>query len=75
MQDTRRLYSTDSEEFRMRFLAKGPTSLFPGCRNPSSLTVDLVHATCLSSQAAKVHQLLLIVHFYTDLLLKVIIMV
>lgn len=60
MQDTRLLYLTDSEEFRKLLLVKEPISSFPGCRNPSSLTVDLAHATFLSSQAAKVHQLLLI---------------
>ncbi len=51
-------YLTGSGECKMLLLVKAPTSSFPGFRNLSSLIVAPVHAMCLSSQAAKVHNLL-----------------
>lgn len=56
MQGTGLWYSTASEEFKTPSSVKELTSSSPGFRNPSSLIVAPVPATCPSSQAAKVHQ-------------------
>lgn len=57
MQGTGLWYLTGSEEFKKLLLVKGHTSSSPGYKNLSSLIAAPVHATCLSSQAVKVHSL------------------
>lgn len=55
MQGTGLSYLTGSEGFRTLLPVKERTLSFHGYRNLSSSIAAPVHATCLSSQAAKVH--------------------